>query len=248
MSPDAKPHPAPDRLTSYFWSGEAMRSRSVSGVVLTATVAAPAPPARLLADWEREISSRMVLEPGDVEPMPLARARARWPDYKLCVQAMADWTRALGMPGVLADSDVALMVCRGAKYHHDGAQYGASAFCNLFLSEDTGLDLHFPFAGQRIPLKRGTAVIFDTGQPHGVIPRHGSGFDAADFPLSPDCTPLFLSWEFPIEDAHVASALGLSFDIAPETASRLDEEQVWLNGARAIVCPRSGGWYPGESL
>ena len=46
----------------------------------------------------------------------------------------------------LAASDVALMACRGAKYHHDGA----AAFCNLFLSEDRGLDLHFPATGQRI--------------------------------------------------------------------------------------------------
>ncbi|SAL36009.1 hypothetical protein AWB69_03418 [Caballeronia udeis] len=231
-----------DILTSYFWSGDAIRSRGVSDIVLTGTVDVPVPSARLLADWEREIATRLVLEPGDVEELPLARARARWPDYKRCVQAASDWTRALGLPEVLASSDVALMACRGAKYHHDGAQYGGSAFCNLFMSEDKGLDLHFPSTGHRIPLTRGTAVIFDTGRPHGVIQRHSSGFSAADFAPDQDWTQIFLTWELPIEDAHVGHALGITLDTSPSTALQLDEEQVRLNGARVIVCPDSGRW------
>lgn len=233
-----------DILTSYFWSGDAIRSRSVSSVVLSGTVDVPVPPARLTADWEREISSRMALEPGDVEALPLARARARWPDYARCVQAVADWTHRLGLPDVLALSDVALMACRGARYHHDGAQYGSAVFCNLFMSEDKGLDVHFASTGHRIPLARGTVLIFDTGQPHAVVPRGGSGFDAADFGPEKDCTQVFLTWELPIEGAHVARALGVAFDVDASTASQLDEEQVRVNGKQAIVCPDSGRWRP----
>src|ERR1700733_3773806 len=233
-------HRMRDILTSYFWSGDAIRSRGVSDIVLTGTVDVPVPSARLLADWEREIATRVILEPGDVEEMPLARARARWPDYKRCVQAVSDWTCALGLPEVLASSDVALMACRGAKYHHDGAQYGGAAFCNLFMSEDKGLDLHFPSTGHRIPLTRGTAVIFDTGQPHGVIQRGSGSFRVADFAPDQDCIQIFLTWELPIEDAHVGHALGITFDTSPSTALQLDEEQVRLNGARVIVCPDSG--------
>ncbi|WP_431275266.1 hypothetical protein ACQ858_02475 [Variovorax ureilyticus] len=242
MSHPLQPNGVRDLLTSYFWSGDAIRSRSVSDVVLWGTVDVPVPPARLTADWERETSSRLGLEPGDVEALPLARARARWPDYKHCAQAVADWTRTLGLPGVLASSDVALMACRGAKYHHDGAQYGGAAFCNLFLSEDRGLDLHFPSAGHRIPLTRGTAVIFDTGQPHAVIQRRSSGFHVADFASGQDCTQVFLTWELSIEDAHVGRALRINFDIDPSTSLQLDEGQVWLNGARANLCPDSGRW------
>jgi hypothetical protein len=244
MNSPPQQHPVRDLLTSYFWSGDVIRSRRVSDIVLTGMVDVPVPSARLLADWERETSSGMVLEPGDVEVMPLARARMRWPDYKRCVQAMSDWTCVLGLPGVLASSDVALMACRGAKYHHDGAQYGGAAFCNLFMSEDKGLDLHFPSMDYRIPLTRGTAVIFDTGQPHGVIQRGSSGFNVADFAPDQDCTQIFLTWELPIEDAHVGDALGVTFDIDRSTSLQLDEEQVWLNGARAIVCPDSGRWCP----
>lgn len=230
-------------LTSYFWSGDTIRSRGVSDIVISGTLDVPMPSARVLADWERETSSQLVLEPGDVEAMPLARTRARWPDYARCVQAMSDWTRMLGLPDVLASSDVALMACRGARYHHDGAQYGGAAFCNLFLSEDKGLDVHFPATGHRIPLTRGTALIFDTGQPHGVIRRGSSGFDVADFAPEQDCVQIFLTWELPIEDVHVGHALKVVFDVADSNSPQPDEEQVWMDGAPAEVCPNTGRWH-----
>ena len=242
MNSALQPHHGQARLTSYFWSGDAIRSRSVSDLILSGTVDIPALPARLVADWARDIALRLELKPGDVEALPLARARMRWPDFKHCVRAVSEWTHTLGLQDVLASSDVALMACRGAKYHHDGAQYGSAAFCNLFLSEDRGLDLHFPCTGQRIPLTRGTAVIFDTGQPHAVIDRCSAGFDAADFPAERDCTQVFLTWELPIENADVAQALGIVFDIDPFTALQLDKEQVCLNGSRANVFPESGRW------
>ncbi|CAG9201974.1 conserved hypothetical protein [Paraburkholderia tropica] len=227
-------------LTSFFWSGDAIRSRGVSDIVLSETLDLPTPSAAVRADWQREIAVRLALEPGDVEVMPLARTQMRWPDYRRCVQAMSEWTVALGLPAVLADSDMALMGCRGARYHHDGEQYGGNAFCNLFLSEDKGLDVHFPLTGQRIPLKRGTAVIFDPVQPHGVIRRGSDSFSADDFAPDQDFVQIFLTWELPIEDADIASALKVDFDIAPETSLQLDKEQLWSNGSPAGVCPQSG--------
>ncbi|MBC7682809.1 MAG: hypothetical protein H7172_10780 [Ferruginibacter sp.] len=232
----------PDRLTSYFWSGDAIRSRSVSGVVLSGTVDVPAPPARLVADWERESSLRLGMEPGDVEALSLPRARMRWPDYRHCVQAVSDWMGTLGLHNLLAVSEIALMACRGARYHHDGAQYGGSAFCNLFLSEDKGLDVHFPATGHRIPLTKGTVLVFDTGQPHAVIERGSAGFGVADFAPERDCTQVFLTWELPITHADIRRALQIDFDIDPATALQLHEEQVFRNGAAASVCPESGRW------
>ncbi|MFM0047975.1 hypothetical protein [Caballeronia grimmiae] len=219
-----------------------MRSRSVSDIVLTATLDVPVPGAPVLADWQRETSTRLALEPGDVEVMPLARTQVRWPEYKRCVQAMSDWVCALGLPDVLADSDMALMVCRGARYHHDAEQYGAAAFCNLFLSEDKGMDLHFPNTGQRIPLKHGTAVIFDTCQPHGVIHRSSDRFIAEAVSPDPSFVQVFLTWELPIDNAGVADALKVVFDIAGSASLQLEDEQVWFNGAPGIVCPESGRW------
>ncbi|MEW6343746.1 MAG: hypothetical protein RXR20_03040 [Paraburkholderia sp.] len=229
-------------LTSHYWSGDVIRSRRVSDVVLSDTLDVPEPSPHLLADWQREISSKLALEPGDVEVMPLARTQFRWPAYTRCVQAVSEWTGALGLPAVLASSDIALMACRGARYHHDGAQYGGAAFCNLFLSEDRGLDLHFPSLDHRIPLKRGTAVIFDTAQPHGVIRRGSSGFNVADFVPDRDWIQVFLTWELPIEDTHVGNALEVAFDVDASTPLPPDEEQVLLDGEPVVVCPESGRW------
>ena len=242
MSHPPQLHVTPDLITSHFWSGTAIRSRSVSEVILTGTVDIPVPPTRLIADWERETTMRLGLEPGDVEALSLARSRARWPHYKKYVLAVSDWARTLGLHEVLDTSDVALMACRAAPYHHDGAHYGGMAFCNLFLSEDRGLDLHFPHAGHRIPLTRGTTVIFDTGQPHAVIRRHSSGYNVADFPSGQDFTQIFLTWELPVEDASVGHALRVAFDVESVTSPAVDEEQLWLNGERVTVCPDSGRW------
>ena len=236
-----KPVQVQDRLTSRYCSGDALRSRNVSHVVLCSTLDVPVPCARLSTDWDREIS-RVNLEPGDVEALSLPRARVRWPDYNSCVQAVAEWTRQVGLPDVLANSNVALMACRGARYHHDGAQYGGVAFCNLFLSEDKGLDLHFPATGHRIPLTRGTVVIFDTGQPHAVVRRNSSGFHDDDFAPEVDCSQLFLTWELSIEDAHIARALAIDFSSDASALLLASEEGVFLNGACVEVCPNTGQW------
>jgi hypothetical protein len=68
----------------------------------------------------------------------------------------------------------------------------------------------------------------------------------ADFPPDHDCTQVFLTWELPIEDVHVGRALRMTFDIDPSTSLLIEEEQVWLNGARVSVCPDSGRWCQSE--
>lgn len=231
-------------LTSFFWHGDTLRSRGVSHVVLSGTVDLPAVSARLLAEWDSEITHRLSLEPGVVEALPLARSRVRgrWPDYPRYVEAVVDWTHRMGLPDVLASSDIALMACRGARYHHDAAQYGDAAFCNLFLTEDKALDLHFPMADLRIPLVRGTIVVFDTGQPHAVIPRGSSDFNGVDFPLGQDDSQVFLTWELAIENSHVSRALQVAFDTDSIAAARLTEPQVLLNGVPISVCTASGRW------
>ncbi len=240
----AQTRTARDTLVCYYRSGNAMRSRSMSDVVLAGSVSLPAPPARLVADWKRETDLHLALEPGDVEVMPLARTRARWPEFRACFQVVSDWAGNYGIQEALSTSDFALMACRGAHYHHDSAQYGDSAFCNLFLSQDKGLDLHFPASGHRIPLHFGTVVVFDTGQPHAVIRRCSSGFIAADYPADRDDSQVFLTWELPIEDANVAHALQMRFDIDRSNAMLIKSPQLQRNGVQTAVCPVSGRWLP----
>ena len=233
---------SPSNFVSFFWSDDTLRSRSIAPAVLCGRVDIPAPPARLCLDWQRELHERLALAPGDVEPLPLARARMRWPDYRDFVQAVEDWLTPWALGEVLAQSEVALMACRGARYHHDGALYGEAAFCNLFLSEDQGLDVHFPMTGQRIALTRGTVMVFDTCQPHAVIPRGATRFSVEDFATGKDLTQVFLTWELPLERAAVASALQVRLDTEPTLASGLREAQVWMEGAVAALCPESGRW------
>ena len=59
-----------------------------------------------------------------------------------------------------------------------------------------------------------------------------------------DFDQIFLTWELPIEDADIGSALKVIFDIAPSTSQHLEKEQVWFNGSPAAVCPESGRWLP----
>jgi hypothetical protein len=242
MHPVPVPATAQEPLVAYYRSGDAMRSRSVGPAVLAGRLAIPSPSQHLLAEWARESTHQLALEPGDVEPLRLPRARMRWPDYRLCVQAVADWTRSVGLQELLASGEQALMACRGARYHLDAERYGANAFCNLFVSDDKELDLHFPALGRRIPLERGTVVVFDTGQPHGVVDRRSAGFSPDDFPDGRDRTVVFLTWELPIEDLTLAQALGTRFDVDADTAARLTEAQVWQQGVRRELCPESGRW------
>lgn len=222
--------------------GDGARRRSVGGVVLSAALDIPAPPARLVADWERDVVHHLALAAGDVESLPLARARARWPALRQCVDVLAAWARSLGLQEALATADMALMACRGARYHHDAAQYSRTAFCNLFLSDDKGLDVHFPAAGRRMALARGTAMLFDTGQPHAVIVRGDGGFDATRFMRDQDCTQVFLSWELPLDDERVAKALGVAFNVSPGAGLQVNAGQLQLDGAQVDVCPVSGRW------
>jgi hypothetical protein len=228
----------------YYWANTAMRSRSVSDLVLSDVIEVPTPTASVVADWERDMSLRLEIVPGDVEELSLARTRMRWSGYKSCVAAAHSWTRSLGLDGILESCPVSLMACRGARYHHDGEMYGGKAFCNVFLSEDKGLDLLFPAIGHRIPLVRGTAVIFDTCQPHAVIDRRKDGFDAADFPLDRDCGQVFLTWELPIENANVCQALGIALDADVANALLATEAQVRKDGVRVGVSQDTGALTP----
>lgn len=243
----------PQTLTAYVCSGERLRSRSVGPLALCGQVDIPAPPAHVLADWQRDVREHLALACGDVEPLSLSRTRMRWPALRECVQAVGHWLGPRGLSGVLAHSDMALMACRAARYHHDGVQYGSKAFCNVFLSEDRGLDLHFPGTGQRIALQRGVVVVFDTCQPHAVVLRGSAEFVATDFPPGRDCTQVFLTWELPLEEPAVAQALQVQWDTDARTAANLlgdaegegmDAAGVWCDGAPAQLCARTGRWLP----
>lgn len=236
MSADA-PHPP----TVFFLCEGVVQQRSVSDLLLHDTLVIPVPPQRLLADWAREVDA-LGLTPGEIEPLSLARTIMRWSDYPHCRAAVLAWLVAQGLPDLLDPDELALMACLGTPYHHDAELYGDRIFCNLFLTEDKGMDLHFPALGQRIPLQRGTVVIFDTAQPHAVIPRASERFDVADFVRGQDCMQVFLTWELPVENPPLQRALQID-----SSASTSPHCGVRVGGVPMVVCPGTGHWLPAEA-
>jgi len=227
-------------LTASFCSGAALRSRSVSTVVRATVLELPIVAPSLLADWHREIREQLHLQPGDIEAMRWARTRSRWREHRLCLDSAGRWMQALDLPGVLDASELALMASRGTPYHHDGALYADAAFCNVFLSEDGGTDLHFPLSACRVALVRGTAVVFDPCQPHAIVKRGAPGFAAADFAPASMPPQVFLTWEMPIEREDLARSLGVGFDMAAPSPSPQEGAGVWYKGAPVQLCPATG--------
>ena len=223
-----------------------MRRRRVSPIVLTGQVDLPPSPKHRQADWARELWGQPGVEAGDVEQLPLAHARMRWPGFRGSVTAVSDWLAVQGLPDVVGPAtshgDLALMACCGARYHHDGSQYGAKVFCNLFVSDTPELVVHFPAIGKRIALLRGTVMVFDTCQPHGVVFKDRAGFDAADFATRPDCVAAFLTWELPVDTLAVSRALQIGWYPDDHVVEPPMEEGLMRYGALAQVCPQTGAW------
>ncbi|RYZ12517.1 MAG: hypothetical protein EOO24_03060 [Comamonadaceae bacterium] len=254
MCIDPPPLDNAQRLTASYSEDLGRRCRTVGGRVQAGRIDLAPVPARLLIDWHRETIELNPLQVGDVEPLPLARAMARWPGYRSCVNAALGWMGSFGGDAVQPDDELALMACRGARYHHDAHRYAGSAFFNVFVCEDLGLDLHFPYLDHRIPLTRGTVVLFDTGQPHGVIRRDAVGFDPAGFDDGVDRLQCFLTWELSIERSGLAAALGVNFlaveepaELVPDgTASDVGQPagRLRLGPGTVEVCAESGRWQP----
>lgn len=78
-------------------------------------------------------------------------------------------------------TDMNALACSGSVFHHDAQSYGNKVFCVIWLSDDTEWELYFPFLDRRIPLKYGTMVLFDAGQPHGVVAPGDTIFNSEKF-------------------------------------------------------------------
>jgi hypothetical protein len=100
----------------------------------------------------------------------------------------------------------------------------------------------FPLGKPAPPADPETAVVFDTGQPHGVISRRSGGLDAADFLSEQDCTQVLPTWALTVEEANLERMLRIDFGIGASNALLLGAEQVWMNGPPGSVCPETGRW------
>lgn len=229
-----------DELSAHFSCDGVLYRRNVSGHLCEAVLDIPLPPPAVVADWQRDITQQLRLEAGDIDTLPLGRTRLRWPEHRQCFNVLRHWMENLGLPDLLGSCEVALMASRGTRYHHDGMNYGSKIFCNLFLSDDTGVDFDLPLSG-RLALKRGTVVIFDPCQPHALIRRGAAGFEETDFLPAQIPPQVFLTWELPAQHGAIQRLMNITIHPCPDALQTLGDE-VRRNQERVCLCPKTGAW------
>lgn len=165
-------------------------SRTISTTVLSTEVSL-APLLDCHIDRWCTAMSPLTLCPGDI-------ANIGSVDTEFCpsehVDALRSCMQAWGIPPG-SEAPITL-VCQGAGFHHDADSYASHGFCVLWLSDDVGWDLVFPLTGERVALRYGTVVLFDSALPHGVVQRGAGSYDANVF-VDASCG-LFLSQDFPL--------------------------------------------------
>lgn len=113
-------------------------------------------------------------------------------------EAVEGWLSSQAVPSNRDPESVTPLACVGSGFHHDADSYANHMFCVLWLSHDLQWDLYFPFVDVRVPLHYGTVVLFDSAQPHGVVPRGACQFWPVDLEYE---TGIFVSKDIPITPA-----------------------------------------------
>ena len=97
------------------------------------------------------------------------------------VERAFEWMRAQGIPTPDAQREVSVGGCWASPYHEDGVHFSSSLFGVVWMAEEAGLDLVFPHIDVRVPLSPGVIVVFDPGQPHGVLWRNKKHYASQDY-------------------------------------------------------------------
>jgi hypothetical protein len=121
--------------------------------------------------------------------------------------AIDTWLGTHGLAQCKRKGPATPLACTGASFHHDADSYADEVFCVLWLSDDTPWDLYFPYIQTRVPLRYGTVILFDSAQPHGVVPHGATAFDFDEENLAYQ-TGVFLSQDL-VVDRRLRAALGL---------------------------------------
>lgn len=151
-------------------------SRTISNTVISGNVKLPA-----MTEEENDLWSEHVGGAGMTEVGGIANFGATTGLITPALQgAIDDWLAAHNIFASRRNPALPL-ACIGAGFHHDADSYRDEIFCVLWLSDDTPWDVYFPFIGKRIPLTYGTIFVFDSAQPHGVVPHDETVFDEDSF-------------------------------------------------------------------
>lgn len=183
--------------------------RTLSDKILSGKLALPAEQAAVSRAW-RESLEDVTQRVGDVSNLGADVARAN-PVDESTLNSVFAWLLEQGLPDLSGPSSMSIFGCRAAPFHHDMWAFGDSLFCVVWMSEDVGLELVFPQLGKRVPLEMGTVIVFDSGQPHGVLWKGKKHYVEASYEQLPVQT--FVSVDFGAMLDGVMEHMGIrSFD------------------------------------
>ena len=149
--------------------------RSIALRVLTGQL-----PLEPLSDEDSDLWSQALGAEGPMDKGQIAYLREGQLLATPALQGAIDtWLATQCLTQVTRKGPATPLACTGATFHHDADSYADEMFCVLWLADDTPWDLYFPFINARVPLRYGTVVLFDSAQPHGVVPHGANEFDAA---------------------------------------------------------------------
>ncbi len=185
----------------------------------------------------RCVLERTSLGPLEVDSLRSAEASGLAASVAQCRPAVHDALQAWGLSADVS-AEPSLLVCRGARFHHDAMGFADTFFVVLWLGTTPGLELVFPHLDVRVPLEYGTLVVFDSTQPHGVLPQGENVADASRAQtLDAQC---FLSWDVPVLTEAAVRWFGLTLHLEgpPDgftggLASAVSSDE---------VCERTGAW------
>lgn len=155
----------------------------------------------------------------------------------------------LGLPA-LADECVDLpamdgqvIVCKGARPHHDGHHWPDFVFLSQYV-DGPPMDLLIPLAGLRMTLEQGDVFFFDPTMPHALVPA-GVAWGGE----LPDNTPVssILSIEVPLSEA-VREAFGIRLVTDRQEAALYEGSVLFSPGHLVVRVDRDSGGFHGVDV
>ena len=128
-------------------------------------------------------------------------AGGAWREPRVHAQLAAALGARLG-PALRAEFE--WYYCRGAFFHND-AHYEARLF-GVWCIDGPSMEIVFPRAALRLTVARGSIVVFDPFEVHGVLAPARSTYTASDYQRA--ATSVFLGFEL-----DITAALASAFDI-----------------------------------
>lgn len=179
--------------------------RTLSDRILVGNLALDAEQEALSAAWRASLE-KVTQRVGDVAAIGADIARTHAVGQGT-LEAVYAWLQTQGLPDLTEPSSLTLFGCRAAPYHHDIYAFSDSLFCVVWTSEDAGLELVFPQLDKRVALEMGTVVVFDSGQPHGVLWKGKKHYVEKSYEALPVQT--FISVDFSATEPSVMEQMNI---------------------------------------